>query len=90
MRQYLYLFILLTNLFFTSYTQTAFGETGLTLFTTQTEAQKHCPNDEVVWLNIATGIWHSRGARWYGNTKHGAYVCKLEALAAGDRASLNG
>lgn len=63
---------------------------GLTLFTTEYEAQTHCKYDEVVWLNLPTGIWHVRGARWYGQTKHGAYVCRAEAAAEGDRASLNG
>lgn len=63
---------------------------GLTLFSTEVSAQNHCPNDVVVWLNLPTGIWHQKGARWYGRTKHGAYVCKKEAIIAGDRGSLNG
>jgi hypothetical protein len=63
---------------------------GLTLFSAEISAQKHCPNDEVVWLNLPTGIWHTKGARWYGATKHGAYVCKIEAEIAGDRRSLDG
>lgn len=63
---------------------------GLTLFSEEIAAQDHCPNDEVVWLNLPTGIWHKKGARWYGATKHGAFVCKQEAASAGDRQSLNG
>lgn len=63
---------------------------GLMLFNNENSAQQHCPKDVVVWLNLPTGIWHYKGARWYGNTKHGSYVCKEEAQAAGDRASLNG
>lgn len=63
---------------------------GLTLFSTETSAQEHCPNDEVVWLNLPTGIWHKKGARWYGVTKHGAYVCKQKAALSGDRQSLDG
>jgi len=62
----------------------------LTLFNNEYEAQNHCPSDTVVWLNLPTGIWHYKGARWYGNTKHGSYVCKEEALMAGNRGSLNG
>jgi|GEM_PF-4843891 len=31
---------------------------GLTLFSSEISAQNHCPNDEVVWLNLPTGIWH--------------------------------
>jgi hypothetical protein len=60
------------------------------LFTTEQEALQHCPRDTVVWLNLPTGIYHFKGQRWYGNTKHGAYVCKKEADQAGDRGPRNG
>jgi hypothetical protein len=62
----------------------------ITYFTSADEAQAHCPRDVVVWLNIPSGIYHYKGERWYGRTKHGAFVCEKEAIAAGDRASLNG
>lgn len=62
----------------------------LPMFATEDGAQKHCPNDTVVWLNIPTGIYHLKGERWYGRTKHGAYVCKKEADAAGERETENG
>jgi hypothetical protein len=62
----------------------------LTLFSYEVQAQNHCPDDEVVWLNLPTGIWHPKGGRWYARTKNGSYVCRLEAAAAGDRESLNG
>lgn len=62
----------------------------LRLFATESAAQKHCPNDEVVWLNTNSGIYHEKGMRWYGRTKSGAYVCKKEADAAGDRDTRNG
>lgn len=60
------------------------------LFTTEQEAQQHCPRDTVVWLNLPSGIYHFKGQRWYGNTKRGAFVCKKEADGAGDRATRNG
>ena len=60
------------------------------LFQTEPAAQGHCPTDVVVWLNTASGIYHERGMRWYGRTKHGAYVCRKEADAAGDRDTRNG
>jgi hypothetical protein len=60
------------------------------LFSTESEAQAHCPRDIVVWLNIPSGIYHYKGERWYGRTKHGAYACEKEAIKAGDRASENG
>lgn len=62
----------------------------LPLFETEADAQKHCPHDTVVWLNTKSGIYHLKGERWYGNTKYGAYVCKKEADAAGDRETENG
>ena len=60
------------------------------LFSSEPEAQKHCPADVVVWVNTPTGIYHFKGMRWYGNTLHGAYVCKKEADRAGERATRNG
>jgi len=59
-------------------------------FTTEQQAQQHCPNDVVVWLNLPTGIYHLKGERWYGRTNSGAYVCEKEADAAGDRETRNG
>ena len=64
--------------------------TDIQLFATEDDAQKHCPHDVVVWLNTNTGIYHLKGERWYGRTKHGAYVCKKEADAAGYRETENG
>lgn len=60
------------------------------MFETEAAAQTHCPRDVVVWLNIPTHVYHEKGMRWYGRTKHGAYVCKKEADAAGDRDTRNG
>lgn len=68
----------------------AADQSQLSLFTTEDAAQKHCPADTVVWLNTRSGIYHLKGERWYGRTKHGAYVCKKEADAAGDRETENG
>jgi hypothetical protein len=59
-------------------------------FQFEAEAKQHCPTDTVVWLNIPTHIYHFKGMRWYGNTKGGAYVCRKEADAEGDRATRNG
>src|SRR5215472_4794205 len=62
----------------------------LTLFQNEQQAQKHCPQDKVVWLNLSSGIYHFKGQRWYANTNNGAFVCEQEADLAGDRATLNG
>lgn len=74
------------------HTQTTLAaSTGdIPMFDTEQAAQKHCPNDTVVWLNTNSGIYHLKGERWYGNTKHGAYVCKKEADSAGYRETENG
>jgi hypothetical protein len=59
-------------------------------FSTETAAQKHCPGDTVVWLNTYSGIWHYRGAKYWMNTKYGAFVCEEEAKSKGMRASRDG
>jgi hypothetical protein len=56
-------------------------------FPTAQEAQRHCPDDLIVWLDKPTRTYHYRGQRWYGSTKSGAYVCRNEAVGAGMRAT---
>jgi hypothetical protein len=56
-------------------------------FPTAQEAQQHCPDDLIVWLDLPTRTYHYRGQRWYGSTKNGAYVCRNEAKKAGMRAT---
>jgi hypothetical protein len=68
----------------------AFEGSSAQLFAVETEAQKHCPADVVVWVNTPTGIYHLKGMRWYGNTNRGAYVCQKEGDRAGYRATRNG
>jgi hypothetical protein len=60
------------------------------MFSMEAPARKHCPQDQVVWLNLPTGIYHLQGERWYGRTKNGAFVCRREADAAGDHETRNG
>ena len=59
-------------------------------FQSEQEAKQHCPNDTVVWVNTKTGVYHLKGERWYGMTKEGAYECRKEADAEGDRLTRNG
>jgi hypothetical protein len=68
----------------------SFQAFALELFSSEQAAQNHCPKDVVVWLNLPSGIFHYKGAVWYGNTKKGAYVCQKEAVQEGNRASKNG
>ena len=59
-------------------------------FKAEQTAQKHCPGDTVVWLNTYSGIWHYKGAKYWMNTKYGAFVCADEAGRLGMRASRDG
>jgi hypothetical protein len=59
-------------------------------YQSERDAQQHCPNDTVVWLNTRTGVYHFKGQRWYGNTREGCYECRKEADREGDRATRNG
>lgn len=63
---------------------------ALELFNAEQSAQKHCPNDTVVWLNLPTGVYHYQHQRWYANTKKGAFVCEKEAVNEGKRRSKRG
>ena len=58
-------------------------------FDTEAAAQAHCTTDTVVWLNTKTHVYHE-GMLYCGHTKQGAYVCKKDADAAGDRETKNG
>lgn len=50
------------------------------LFSTQEEAEKHCPGGPVVWADSISGVYHLKGEAWYGRVfGKGAYVCKSEA-----------
>lgn len=56
-------------------------------FADENAAQAHCPNDQIVWVNTTSHIYHEKGTHFYGTTKHGEYACRKEADAAGDRNS---
>ena len=57
------------------------------LFQFEQQAKRHCPGDAVVWVTPASGIYSFPGDRWYGSTKHGAFVCRHEGDQAGYRPS---
>ncbi len=59
-------------------------------FKTVADANAHCPDSAVVWSTLAKAkVFHLSGSRWYGKTKHGAYICKSDALAYGFRPAKN-
>jgi hypothetical protein len=62
----------------------------LASFKTLGAATAHCPGDAVVWSTLSKSkSFHLAGSKYYGKTKHGAFVCKSEALAAGFHAAKN-
>ena len=58
-------------------------------FATEAQAKARCPADTVVWANLPSRIYHFSDTRYYGETKHGAYMCERDALAAGMHAAKN-
>lgn len=50
-------------------------------FTTDTAAAATCPKDVVVWVNLSSKIWHLKGTKTYGTTKHGTFMCETDATA---------
>lgn len=55
-------------------------------FQFEQQAQKHCPSDTVVWAEATAQLYNVKGERWYGATKSGAYVCRLDGEKVGYRA----
>ena len=57
-------------------------------FTSEQAAKSHCPGDTVVWVNLAgSKAYHAKGNRYYGKTKHGAFMCQKEADQSGFHAA---
>lgn len=64
----------------------ATGSQGLAndQFTTEAAAKAHCPGETIVWANLGSSkAYHLSGDRYYGKTKHGAYMCQKDADRAG-------
>lgn len=62
----------------------------LTPFRYESQAQRHCPVDVIVWLDLRKGIYYSKRQRRYGRGSTGSFVCQEEARAGGYRRSLLG
>lgn len=52
-------------------------------FATEAEAKGHCPTDTIVWANTSSKAYHMSGTKYYGKTKHGAYMCQKDADQGG-------
>ena len=62
----------------------------LTPFRNESQAQRHCPADVVVWLDLGKGIYYAKRQRRYGRGFTGSFVCREEARSSGYRRSLLG
>jgi hypothetical protein len=57
-------------------------------FSSVASAQAHCAGGAVVWVNTGhSRLFHNASSKYFGKTKHGAYVCEKSALAAGYHAA---
>jgi hypothetical protein len=57
-------------------------------FSSEAAAKAHCPADAIVWANLGSSkAYHPSGDRYYGKTKHGAYMCQKDADQAGFHAA---
>ncbi|MGY4505052.1 hypothetical protein ACVWYH_009009 [Bradyrhizobium sp. GM24.11] len=53
--------------------------TPLTPFRYEAQAQRHCPGDNVVWLDFRKGVYYRKGQKLYGQGFDGSFVCETEA-----------
>jgi hypothetical protein len=57
-------------------------------FSTEQAAKTHCPGDTIVWANLSgSKAYHTSGDRYYGKTRHGAFMCEKDATQAGYHAA---
>jgi hypothetical protein len=62
----------------------------LGLFRVEGQAQMHCPNDTVVWLDLKKRTYYLQGQRLYGQGRTAVFACRKEARRNGYRRSLLG
>lgn len=62
----------------------------LTTFRHESQAQRHCPSDVIVWLDLGKGIYYAKQQRRYGRGFTGSFVCREQARSNGYRRSLLG
>jgi hypothetical protein len=64
--------------------------TPLTPFRYEAQAQRHCPDDTVVWLDFRKSIYYLKRQKRYAQGSTGSFVCLDEARSSGYRRSLLG
>jgi len=60
---------------------------SLTPFRYETQAQRHCPGDTIVWLDFKKERYYLKGQRRYASGYTGSFVCRNEASHSGYRRS---
>ena len=63
---------------------------ALTPFRYEFQAQRHCPEDTVVWLDFRRDRYYLKGQRRYASGYTGSFVCRNAARDSGYRLSLLG
>nr|WP_249135047.1 hypothetical protein [Bradyrhizobium sp. AUGA SZCCT0222] len=59
----------------------------LTSFRSESQAQRHCPAEPIVWLDFKRGRYYLKGQRRYASGYTGSFVCRNEAEGSGYRRS---
>lgn len=48
------------------------------LFPNKSSAERHCPGDTVIYVNLTSHVYHFPGTKNYGKLKNGKYGCLKE------------
>lgn len=59
----------------------------LTPFRYESQAQRHCPGDTIVWLDFSRERYYLKGQARYASGYTGSFVCRKEAQDSGYRRS---
>lgn len=62
----------------------------LTPFRYEAQARRHCPGDDIVWLDFRKEVYYLKRQKRYAQGSTGSFVCRKEARAGGFRHSLLG
>jgi hypothetical protein len=60
---------------------------GLTPFRYESQAQRHCPRDVVVWLDFGRERYYTKGQKRYATGSTGSFACRNEVRNNGYRRS---
>lgn len=63
---------------------------ALTLFRYESQAQRHCPEDTVVWLDLEKRRYYTKGQKRYATGYSGSFACRGQVRNGSYRRSLLG